>query len=101
MSFVTAAPEAMVAAASDLARVGSTISAANTAVRTFTTGVVAAGADDVSAAVAALFSAHGQGYQALGAQTAALHDQIVQTLAAGAGSYASTEAATSARCRNC
>ncbi|SOJ53701.1 putative PE-PGRS family protein PE_PGRS24 [Mycobacterium simulans] len=48
MSFVIAAPEALLAAASDLARLSSTINAANAAAATQTTGLVAAGADEVS-----------------------------------------------------
>ncbi len=91
MSFVIAVPE-VVAAASDLAGLGSTISAANAAAAP-TTGIVAAAEDDVSAAIAALFSGHGQAYQALSAQVAAFHDQFVQVLTAGARSYAGAEAA--------
>jgi hypothetical protein len=49
--------------------------------------------DEVSAAIAAVFSGLGQGFQALGAQAAAFHDQFVQALNAGAGVYAATEAA--------
>ena len=64
MSFVTASPEMMTAAATDLASLGSTLSAANAAAATRTTGVLAAAEDEVSAAIAALFSAHGQGFQA-------------------------------------
>ena len=40
----------------------------------------------MSAAIAAVFSAHGQSYQALSAQAAAFHDQFVQALTASAGS---------------
>lgn len=40
-----------------------------------------------------LLSAHGEGFQTPGAQVAAFHEQFVQTLAAGAGKYASAEAA--------
>jgi len=65
MSFVIAAPELVTAAASDLASIGSTISAANAAAVAPTAGVVAAGAEEVSAAVAALFGTHAQAYQAL------------------------------------
>ena len=93
MVFVIAAPEFVTAAASDLANVGSTISAANAAAATQTTGVLAAAEDEVSAAIAAVFSAHGQGFQALSAQAAAFHDQFVQALTAGAGSYVGAEAA--------
>ncbi|VBA41517.1 PE-PGRS family protein PE_PGRS18 [Mycobacterium attenuatum] len=49
--------------------------------------------DEVSEAIASLFSAHGQAYQALSAQVARLHDQFVQAMNAGANLYASAEAA--------
>jgi PE family len=68
MSFVIAAPEFVTAAASAP-----------------TTGVLAAGADEVSAVIAGVFGAHAQGYQALSAQAAALHNELVQLLNAGAG----------------
>src|SRR5689334_19257257 len=93
MSFVIAAPEFVTAAASDLADIGAAINAANVAATGTTTAVVAAGADEVSAAVASLFSSHGQAFQALSAQAAAFHDQFVRSLSAGAGMYAATEAA--------
>ena len=92
MSYVIAAPEFVTVAASDLATIGSTIRAAHTAAGA-TTQIVAAAEDEVSAAIAAVFSAHGQGFQALGAQAAAFHDQFVQALTAAAGSYAGAEAA--------
>src|SRR6516162_19304 len=93
MSFVAAAPEIMTSAAKDLADIGSALTAANRAAVTQTTGVLSAAEDEVSAAIAALFSAHGQGFQALSAQAAAFHEQFVQALTAGAGSYVSAEAA--------
>ncbi|MEK1275554.1 PE family protein [Mycobacterium ulcerans] len=55
--------------------------------------VMAAGADEVSALIAGLFDAHAQAYQALSAQALVFHDQFVQMLNAGAGSYAAAEAA--------
>jgi hypothetical protein len=67
MSFVIAAPEALAAAASNLAGIESALSAANAAAGAHTTAVLAAGADEVSAAIAAVFSGHAQGYQALSA----------------------------------
>src|SRR4051812_5155423 len=93
MSFVMAAPELMGAAATDLGNIASTISAANAAATTQTTGVMAAAADEVSAGIAALFGEYGQAYQALSAQATAFHNQFVQALNWGAGSYASAEAA--------
>lgn len=93
MSFLFAQPEMLGAAATDLASIGSAISTANAAAAAATTRVLAAGADEVSAAVAALFSGHAQTYQALSTQAAAFHQQIVQTLTSTAGAYASAEAA--------
>ena len=93
MSFVIVLPDVLGTAATDLAGIGSTLGAANTAAAAQTTGVLAAAQDEVSAAIAALFSAHGQGYQALGAQAVAFHDEFVRALSAGAGSYAAAEAA--------
>lgn len=71
MSFVIAAPGAMTDAATDLASVGWTISAANAAAAARTTHLLAAGADEVSAAITALFSEHASAFQALSAQAAA------------------------------
>ncbi|WP_459758544.1 PE family protein, partial [Mycobacterium riyadhense] len=93
MSFVFAVPDMLGAAATDLARLGSTLSAANAAAEAQTTALLAAGEDEVSAALAALFSAHGQGYQVLSVQAAGFHDQFVRALTAGAGAYASADAA--------
>ncbi len=93
MSFVIAAPEMVTDAATNLVKIGSTISAANAAAATPTSGLLAAGADEVSVAVATMFGAHAKAYQALSAQAAAFHQQFVQLLNAGAGSYAGAEAA--------
>ncbi|AIH71701.1 hypothetical protein IU18_13695 [Mycobacterium tuberculosis] len=49
MSFVIAAPEALVAVASDLAGIGSALAEANAAALAPTTALLAAGADEVSA----------------------------------------------------
>ncbi len=93
MSFVVAVPEALAAAASDVANIGSALSAANAAAAAGTTGLLAAGADEVSAALASLFSGHAVSYQQVAAQATALHDQFVQALTGAGGSYALTEAA--------
>ncbi|MBW0016807.1 MAG: PE family protein [Mycobacterium sp.] len=92
MSFVSATPESVTAAANNLAQIGSTLSEANEAAAAPTTASLAAAADGVSAVAAAAFNAHAQGYQQFGAQLAALHDQFVQALSGTATSYAATEA---------
>ena len=53
--------------------------------------VAAAGADEVSAEIAALFSAHAQTYQAAAAQASTYHEHFVGNLHAAAVSYAGTE----------
>ncbi|EFD54284.1 PE-PGRS family protein, partial [Mycobacterium tuberculosis 02_1987] len=92
MSLVIATPQLLATAALDLASIGSQVSAANAAAAMPTTEVVAAAADEVSAAIAGLFGAHARQYQALSVQVAAFHEQFVQALTAAAGRYASTEA---------
>ena len=93
MAFVFAAPELMVNAAGSLTNIGSAVTAANSAAAASTTGILAAGTDEVSGAITALFSAYGHEYQSISAQAASFHDQFVKTLAAGAASYAQTDAA--------
>jgi PE family len=92
MAYVIAAPEMMTVAATDLAAIGSNVSAAHLVAAARTTSVIPAAADEVSAGIAHLFSQHAANYQALAGQAAAFNDQFVQHLAAGAFSYASTEA---------
>ncbi len=99
MSFVTAMPELVTAAAADLAGIGSTIEGANAAAAGPTTNLLAAAEDEVSTAIAALFGTHAREFQALSAQAAAFHNQFTQALSTGAGSYSLTEAANSSPLR--
>ncbi|MCQ4365173.1 PE family protein, partial [Mycobacterium gordonae] len=92
MSFVIADPELLSSAVADVARVGSAVGAANAAALAPTVDVLAAGADEVSEAIAALFGTHARDYQALSAQAAQLHARFVQTLTAAGGEYALAEA---------
>ena len=93
MSFLAADTDLVSGAAGNLARIGSEMTEVNSAAAAPTTAVAAAAADQVSAAVAALFGAHGQEFQAINAGISAFHDQFVQTLLGGAQAYSSTEAA--------
>jgi broad specificity phosphatase PhoE len=92
MSFVLVAPDMLETAAADVAQIGSAVSAGNLAAAIPTTEVAAAGADEVSAAITALFRAYAQEYRAAAAQAATYHQQFVRTLSAAAASYAGTEA---------
>lgn len=93
MSYVSVDPQLVVAATSDLAKVRSTVAAANAAA-TGTTGVAAAAADEISTAIAAMFGAHGREYRAVSAYVDAFHARFVQALANSAGAYASAEASS-------
>jgi hypothetical protein len=90
---LVAVPEMLRDAVTNLAGIGATVSAANATVAPSTTGMLAAGADEVSAAVAALLSQEASEYQALGAQAAAFHAQFVQALMSAGGSYVAAESA--------
>ena len=93
VSFLAVAPELLGSAAADLESIGSALHAAHLAAAVSTTGLATAGADEVSAAVAALFARYGQEYQALGAQASVFHRQFVRALSSGAGFYLIAEAA--------
>ena len=93
MSFVIASPDMVASAAAELAGIRSGIAAASTDALAPTARVQAAAADEVSAAISALFGEYGQAYQALSARATAFHDQFVQLLNGAGGAYAATEAA--------
>jgi PE family len=96
MSFVNATPEYVASAASDLAKIGSSISYANSTASTVTSAVEAAGADAVSTSISQLFGAHAAAYQAISSQAALFHQQFVQLMSGGATEYADTEAVNAA-----
>src|ERR1700733_11831925 len=98
MSFVFATPESMVDAAADLANIGSAVTAANVAAAVSTTGILTAGADEVSGAITALFNAYSNEYQSISAHAAVFHNHFVQTLTAGAASYTQVDAANAEQC---
>src|SRR6202035_1132973 len=93
MSCLIASPEALLAATSDLAGIGSTSQMANAAAVAPIASLLAAGPDEVSAVIAALFDTHARGYQALSVQAEAFHTQFLQVMSASASSYAAAEAA--------
>jgi PE family len=99
MSFVSTQPADLTAAAENLQGIGSALTAQNSAAAAPTTDVVPAAADEVSALTAAQFAMHGQMYQAISAQAAAIHDMFVTTLGDSAGSYAATEGANAVATR--
>jgi hypothetical protein len=96
MAYVIAAPEIMAAAAADVAAIGSTLSAAHLAAAAPTVAVIPAAADEVSAAVAQVFSQAAQGFQGLVGKASAFGQQFAQQLTGGAGAYAAAEAVNAA-----
>ncbi len=100
MSFVVAVPAVLEMAVTDLAVIGRTLNTADAAAAVRTTKVLAAAKDEVSSAIAALFSGLGQDYQAASAQAATFHEQFLQALTASAGSYAAAELANTSPLRN-
>jgi hypothetical protein len=96
MSFVSAQPAELAAAADNLQGIGSALTEQNAAAAAPTIGVVPAALDEVSALVSAQFATHAEMYQVISAQAAAIHQMFVGTLGASAGSYAATEAANAA-----
>ncbi|WP_142283705.1 PE domain-containing protein, partial [Mycobacterium gordonae] len=91
-TYLIAAPEALAAASADVSGIGEAIRKATASWAPSTTGIAAAAADEVSAAIARLFGNYAQGFVALDAQAAAFEQQFAAALSAGAGAYASAEA---------
>ncbi|MEK0848233.1 PE family protein, partial [Mycobacterium ulcerans] len=93
MSYVLTIPDALTSAARDVRGIGAAVDAANLTAAVPTAGVLAAGADEVSAAVAAVFCAHAQDYQALSAEATQFQTRFVSALSNAGSAYAAAEAA--------
>jgi PE family len=91
MSYVIAAPDMMTAAAAELATIGSTLDEAHSAAAPATLAVAPPAADEVSMAIATIFSGHAQEYQAVARQAAASQRQFVQNLSTSATAYTGIE----------
>lgn len=82
MFFAIVVPETLTASASDVARIGSSLSTANAAAAAPTIIVLTAAADEVSAAIATLFGAHAQEYQRSSARRRRPNASPLQTVTA-------------------
>src|SRR5271155_2889100 len=96
MSFVTTAPAALSAAATQLEGVGTSFATESAGAAGSTTAVAPAAADEVSILQSGVFSTYGQLYQTVSAQAQAVHQQFVNTLQQSSGSYQETEGANQA-----
>ncbi len=93
VSFLIAQPELVSAAAGNLSAIQSALEEATAAASSPTTGIAAAAADEVSAAIAQLFGTYGQEFQSLSAQATAFNAAFAQLMNGGAAAYVAAEAA--------
>jgi hypothetical protein len=96
MAYVLADPGIMTAAASDLATIGSHLSAAHLVAAAQTTSVLPAAADEVSTAIANLMSTHALAFQATAHSASTFHQQFTQHINAAAAAYSSAESGIAA-----
>lgn len=97
MSFVVAETDFVSAAAGQLAGLRSSLSEAAAAAAGPTTGIAAAASDEISAAIARVFGAFGQDFQAVNSQAAAFNAEFVRLLNGGAAAYVNAEIANAER----
>jgi hypothetical protein len=83
--------ELLETASQDTTGIGAMLEEAHQAAARQTTATAAAGEDEISRAIAALFSGHGQQYQALAAQAQAFHQQFAANLKGAASTYSTVE----------
>jgi hypothetical protein len=100
MSFLTTIPEELIAAATKLEGIGSSLAAQNAAAAAPTTTIAPAAADQVSTIQAALFGGYGTIYQQLAAEAHTIQQQFLSTLGLSSGTYSETEAANAAASGN-
>ena len=93
MAYVSTAPAAIAAAATQLEGIGNSFSAESAAAAGPTTALAPAASDEVSVLQAGVFSTYGQLYQTVSAQAQAIHQQFVNLLQSSSTSYQGTETA--------
>ncbi|OBK50283.1 PE family protein [Mycobacterium kubicae] len=93
MSYLVTAPDVLASAAANVDGIATAINEANAAAAGRTTGLLAAAEDEVSAAIAGLFNAYGNEYQAVIRQAETFQTEFTQALSTAANTYAQAEAA--------
>ncbi|OBK28551.1 hypothetical protein A5634_20225 [Mycobacterium asiaticum] len=91
MSLLNVLPDIVSAASGNLQQIGTGLRNANAAAATQTTAIAAPAADEVSAAVTALFGTHARQFQSLCDEAAVYHDRFVSLLNGGAAKYLGAE----------
>ena len=84
-------PSEVESAAQDLLGIGNTLDDGNAAAALPTSSILPAGADEVSAAVTALFNGHAAAFQQLTQQASAFNEGFINTLTRGVQEYVQTE----------
>lgn len=93
MSSVIATPELVRGAAESLKAIRSSLDGVADTISGPTVGIVAAAQDEVSTALASIFSSFGREFQAVNADAEEFHARFVQLLNASAAGYANAEIA--------
>lgn len=88
---ISIVPEWVDSAAQELSGIRSALAQASQSIAGTTTAIAPAAADEISAAIAAMFDDLGREYQALSAQTQAFHAEFVNALNSGVGAYLRAE----------
>jgi hypothetical protein len=96
MSFLFTDPNALTSASGSMLNIGTGMASSNAAAAGPTLGVVPAAADPVSALTAGHFLSHAALYQAISAQAAQVHEQLVSTLGSNSSAYTAAEATNAA-----
>ncbi len=96
MSVLKTIPEELIAAATQLEGIGTSLTAQNAAAAAPTTSIAPAASDQVSAIQAAVFAGYGTLYQQIAAEAQAIQQQFTSTLGLSSGTYSATEAANAA-----
>src|SRR6185437_3425409 len=100
MSFLTAIPAELLAAAAKLQGIGSSLSAQNAAAAAPTTTIAPAASDQVSLLQSGIFGAYGTLYQEFAAEAQQVQQQFVNTLGLSSGTYQATESANATAAAN-
>lgn len=88
---LSTAPSFLASAAADLGRIGTTVENACSAATVRTSGLMPAAGDEVSAAIAGVFSAHGDQYRWAASRVAKFHSEFTRALADAATNYVQAE----------
>src|ERR1700739_1746679 len=86
-------PEELASAAEHVGNIGTRLEEANAVAGLPTSGILPAGADEVSAAIAPLFNNQSAIYQELAARAKAFHQQFTQLLGTADSAYTEAEQA--------